>query len=204
MGETVEPVERVEVARIELHLAFDAGRERGLEGSVAAVGKGVRTTPIARRGGGLTRDPVGARAQRLRIAPGSGRDDLGDDRHRALRRGAGAQVEAGGAMERRDLVLGRPCFLQQPDPSGLHASRAECADVADLRLQRGHEHRVGDLVLVLHHDDRIAGAELSERGQALVEVVVIRAGQSSSAAWRSSSWANGSVPTRSRRGDRSV
>ena len=55
MGETVEPVERVEVARIEMHLAFDAGRERGLQGSVAAVGKGVRTTPIARRGGGLTR-----------------------------------------------------------------------------------------------------------------------------------------------------
>ena len=171
MGETIEAVERVEVAPIEVHLAFDAGRKRGLEGSVATVGEG-RAHDADRPQDRRAHAPI--RLVLVRSGCGSRPDWV------AMISATIDTALSAGVRVPRSRPVGQwsaatwssvaPASCSSRTSSGLHAARAEGADVADVGLQRGHEYGVGDLVLVLEHDDGIAGAELSDRSQALVEI----------------------------------
>ena len=61
-----------------------------------------------------------------------------------------------------------PARAEPGPPLGLGVSRPEAADVADPSPERGGEHRGGQVVVVIDHDDQIARRQPGHRGERLV------------------------------------
>src|SRR4051794_18838597 len=88
------------------------------------------------------------------VAPVAHGDDLGHDRERGLLRGEGAEVEADGRGDARELGL-LHALLEQPLPARrLRPARAHGADVAGVGAQGEHERGVVEPRLVGEDGDR--------------------------------------------------
>ena len=119
----------------------------------------------------------------------------------AVSAGERAQVEAGRPVVARHGGLVEAGGLQAGAPLGLGVARAETADVGGRAPQRGGEHRGGEVVVVVDHDDHVARRPApATAASASACVVTIDAGQPSSATCVTSASLNAEAPTTTSRG----
>ena len=108
---------------------------------------------------GLTRTGRGTLAHRCAGAAVPGRDDLRHDRERGLRRLAAAQVEADGAAQAGQVVIGDPCRPKPLAPVRLRLAAADRTDVPAAPAERGDDGRLVELDVVGEDRDRVMGPQ---------------------------------------------